>query len=146
VQTSSFEQTEKQKQWEEWEADEERRRKIEQEIVPVRCTVDRKEYEVRFHGARPWEVLGVYQGSRNGRKVELKFRHWHATHFHSPRDLDARVVEAARRELNGNGEERARRLNREARLARLQVRQAQLLREIEKVEAAMAIMQREVKP
>jgi hypothetical protein len=121
-----------------------RRRKIDEKAAAVRCRVDGKLYEVRFHGGEVLEVLGIHhRTSQDGRIAEIKRRHW-AAGSDGERDLDRRVVLAAWRERSRNDAERASRLNREASIAQLLARRARLLHEAEKVKATIALMRHEV--
>lgn len=125
-------------------ANTQRRGKIDEKAVAVRCRVDSKLYEVRFHGGEILEVLGIHhRTSRGGRIAEIKRRHW-AAGSDCERDVDRRVVLAAWRERSRNDAERASRLNREASIAQLLARHARLLHEAKRVKTTIALMRHEV--
>ena len=105
----------------------------ESEFEAVRCTVDGKLYEVVFRGASVCDVSALHYRHRAGRGDHIEtIRHRHR------RELDPVIVEAARRARGRSGTER------ETAIAQLRDRHARLLRQAEKVETTIAILQREI--
>jgi hypothetical protein len=107
------------------------------EIEAVRCTVDGRLYEVEFRGASVCYVFSVSYRNRDGRVDELRRRCWNAAYPWHYSSLDPAIVEAAKR-ARSRGDAG---VSREAAIAQLRDRHARLLRQAEKVEATIAILQ-----
>lgn len=101
----------------------------------VRCTVDGKLYEVEFEGAAVRYVYAVFPRNFGGRIREMRRRCWF---YRSDGVIDPEIVSAARRARGQSTAE----ITREASIAQLRERHARLMREAEKVEATIAILQR----
>jgi hypothetical protein len=108
--------------------------------VGVRCVVDGELYEVEFHGANVWSGSLVHNRNSGGRIEVIRRRIWSAHRQFCRRDLDPAVVEAARR-ARGRTVAETLRFNREASIKQLRDRYARLMRDAEKVEATIAILQ-----
>jgi superfamily II helicase len=107
--------------------------RVEKDGTSVRCTVDGRLYEVRFYRGEARTIHRIVHRSRNGRIAELKYRQ---------DEFDPLVVNAARRE---SGRKNAQLPSRdsEAAIAQLWARHARLLRDVEKVKAMIALMERD---
>lgn len=119
----------------------ERRRKIKNESEVVRCMVDGGLYEVHFHRGNAWKILTICYRAQNGRIVEIKRGRWSAD-LRCGR-LDPSIVTAARLALTRKNSTPSSRAH-ETAIAQLWARHARLLRDVEKVKAAIALMERDV--
>lgn len=110
------------------------------ELEAVRVEVEGRLYEVVFRGKSVDKVSAVHYclDSRKGRIKTIRYGHWASYGHWNRHELNPAVVEAARRVRGQDGTES----NREMAIAQLRQRYARLMREAEKVQATIAIMQR----